>query len=416
MANVTKRIGLSLGADICWPICFEEILKRLDLAIDWRGDTLRFEVERVTIEPFDLRQPVRYDLVIDRLTHWYHTSREWIKKAIVLNDIYVFNNPWSVQSKEKHTTYCAMMRLGLPIPETWMLPPKAYEQTADLQPTLTRYAQLFDLGEIGRRIGYPLFMKPYDGGGWVGVTKIDDEAALRAAYEESGTKVMHLQAAVMPYDLFVRCIGLGPQTRVVNYDPRAPLHDRYRMDRDFLTPDAQIGARGHHAHDQRLLRLGLQLLRGAAEGRPLVPDRLRECLSRTRRSRRCTTTSRGWSRRTCAGRSSAPRPRGACGARSTGSRSSRSPATRAAVPGEARALRRDRARTPFGGRSSRTSAAKHLAHLDEVAAEFFASPAAQRCGPQEGDRALPGARGRARSPSSSSAGSSTGARARGHAG
>jgi hypothetical protein len=73
-------------------------------------------------------------------------------------------------------------------------------------------------------------MKPYDGGGWVGVTKIDDEA-LREAYEDSGTKLMHLQAGVIPYDRFVRCIGFGPQTRVVNYDPSAPLHDRYRWTR-----------------------------------------------------------------------------------------------------------------------------------------------------------------------------------------
>jgi hypothetical protein len=129
-----------------------------------------------------------------------------------------------------------MMRLGLKVPDTWMLPPKAYEQTADLQPTLTRYARFFDLGPIGARVGYPLFMKPYDGGGWVGVSKVDDEAQLRAAYESSGTKLMHLQAAVLPYERFVRCIGLGPQTRVVNYDPAAPLHDRYRMDRDFLDP------------------------------------------------------------------------------------------------------------------------------------------------------------------------------------
>lgn len=239
MAHLTRHIGLSLGADICWPICFEEILGRLKLAIPHEGDTLAFEVSRVTIEPFGLRQPVRYDLVIDRLTHWYHTSREWIKKAVVMNDTYVFNNPWSLQSNEKHTTYCAMMRLGLAVPDTWMLPPKAYEQTADLQPTLTQYARMFDLGEIGGTLGYPLFMKPYDGGGWVGVSKIDDEAQLRAAYESSGTKVMHLQAAVIPYDFFVRCIGLGPQTRAVNYDPSAPLHDRYRMDRGFVTPDAQ---------------------------------------------------------------------------------------------------------------------------------------------------------------------------------
>jgi hypothetical protein len=236
MSEITRRIGLSLGADLCWPACYENLLRRLDLRIPWGGDTLRFEVERVTIEPFDLRQPVKYDLVVDRLTHWYFTSREWIKKAVVMNDTYVFNNPWSIQANEKHTTYCAMMRLGMKVPDTWMVPPKSYEQTADLKPTLARYAKLFDLGQIGRKLGYPLFMKPYDGGGWVGVTKIDDEKALRAAYEDSGTKLMHLQAGVIPYDRFVRCIGFGPQTRVVNYDPSAPLHDRYRMDTDFITP------------------------------------------------------------------------------------------------------------------------------------------------------------------------------------
>ena len=58
-----------------------------------------------------------------------------------MDGLYVFNNPWSVQSMEKHTTYCAMMQLGMPIPETWMVPPKAYEPTPDLEPTLTRYAQ-----------------------------------------------------------------------------------------------------------------------------------------------------------------------------------------------------------------------------------------------------------------------------------
>ena len=237
MAEVTRRIGLSLGADICWPICYQEILQRLDLAIPWQGDTLRFEVERVTIEPFDLRQPCPYDLVIDRLTHWYHTTREWIKKAVMLDGLYVFNNPWSVQSMEKQTTYCAMMRLGIPIPDTWLVPPKSYDPKEDLQITLERYARMFDLGEIGRSLGYPLFMKPFDGGGWKGVSRIDDEQALRAAYEESGVFVMHLQGGIEPHDLFVRCIGLGPQTRMVRYDPQAPLHDRYTMSRGFLDPE-----------------------------------------------------------------------------------------------------------------------------------------------------------------------------------
>ncbi len=237
MANITRKIGLSLGADICWPICYEELLKKLNLKLPIDGNTVSFESSRVNIEPFDLRHGSNYDVVIDRLTHWYHTSREWIKTEILVNDLYVFNNPWSLQSMEKQTTYAAMMRLGFPVPDTWMIPPKGYEESSDLQPTLRRYAKLFDLGAIGDKIGYPLYMKPYDGGAWVGVTGIKNRQELLNAYESSGTRVMNLQKGVEPNDAFVRCVGLGPQFRLVNYDPGAPLHDRYQMDHDFLPAD-----------------------------------------------------------------------------------------------------------------------------------------------------------------------------------
>jgi hypothetical protein len=130
-----------------------------------------------------------------------------------------------------------MMHLGMPIPETWMIPPKSYEPTPDLAPTLKSYAKLFDLGAIGKSIGYPMFMKPYDGGGWRAVSRVADEAALRMRYEESGKGVMHLQAAVDGFDRFVRCIGLGPQTHLVRYVPDAPLHDRYSQDPPGLSDD-----------------------------------------------------------------------------------------------------------------------------------------------------------------------------------
>jgi hypothetical protein len=93
---------------------------------------------------------------------------------------------------------------------------------------------LFDLDVLGQQLGYPLFMKPYDGGAWVGVTKIDDAQQLHKAYDESGKRVMHLQRAVLPFDLFVRVVGVGPQTHVIRYDPSAPLHDRYKVDFDFV--------------------------------------------------------------------------------------------------------------------------------------------------------------------------------------
>lgn len=240
MAKNLKHIGLSLGADICWPIAYETLFEALTKdGLKVSGKTLDFAVERITIEPFSLQQPVKYDVVIDRLTHWYSTSREWIKKAILIDDLYVYNNPWSLQSNEKHTSYAAMLRLGLPVPETWMLPPKAYDPSDDLEATLTKYARMFNLDEIGDKIGYPLFMKPYHGGGWKGVTKIDNASELHRAYDASGTEVMNLQAAVLPHDFFVRNVGLGPQIRHVNYDPGAPLHDRYRQDINFLSAEDQ---------------------------------------------------------------------------------------------------------------------------------------------------------------------------------
>lgn len=243
----TARIGLSLGADICWPICYEALLGKLDLDIRLDGapgvgggsdgERVNVSCERVRIAPFELRQPVKYDVVIDRLTHWYSTSREWIKKGILMDDLYVYNNPWSLQSNEKHTSYAAMTRLGLPVPETWTLPPKSYDVADDLEETLRQYAEMFSLEDIGKQIGYPFFMKPFHGGGWKGVSRIDDLAALQKAYDESGTELMNLQAAVLPHDHFVRCVGLGPQIRKVDYNPGAPLHDRYGTAIGFLEPE-----------------------------------------------------------------------------------------------------------------------------------------------------------------------------------
>ena len=229
----TRRIGLSLGADLCWPAFYEDIISELGpLGVD--GEVIEFDVERISIEPFNLRQPARYDLVIDRLTPWYHTSREWIKKAILMDDVYVLNSPFTLQAMQKHTSYAAMLRLGLPIPKTWLIPPKEYSESPDLEFTLSRYAKLFDLDEIGESVGYPAYLKPYDGGAWEGVSRVENAQQLRDAYDSSGTRIMHLQQAVDPYDLFVRALGVGPQVNLMRYNPDAPLHQRYEVDFEFV--------------------------------------------------------------------------------------------------------------------------------------------------------------------------------------
>jgi len=229
-----RHIGLSLGADLCWPAAYEHLLHALDLHIEHGGERVSFDVERVTIHPFDLDYEPKYHVVIDRLTHWFATSREWLKKVAVMDDVYVLNNPWTLQSMEKHTSYAAMKRLGLPVPATYMIPPKDYRDEGDTRVTIGRYNRLFDLAAVGEKVGYPAFLKPYDGGGWVGVSRVTDAASLHRAYDKSGTRVHHLQAAVQGWDAFVRGVGMGPDVLLFRYDPDQPLHGRYVADPQVL--------------------------------------------------------------------------------------------------------------------------------------------------------------------------------------
>ena len=112
----------------------------------------------------------RHSLVIDRLAHWYYVPREWIKKVALMDGVYLLNNPFTFQAMEKHSAYCAMIRLGMKVPDTWLVPHKQPPADERFAYTAQRYNQPFDLAEVAGEIGYPLFMKPFDGGAWVGVS------------------------------------------------------------------------------------------------------------------------------------------------------------------------------------------------------------------------------------------------------
>jgi hypothetical protein len=236
-------IGLLLGTEEDWPGAFEAILSRLG-SVDYRGERHELASERVTNEPFDLRYRPRYALVIDRLAWWYHLPREWLKKISLMDDVYLLNNPFTFQAMEKHAAYCAMMRLGFRVPDTWLLPHKVppsggkwASATAKFEAMAARYNRPFDLEQIAGRIGYPLYMKPFDGGQWIGVTRIGDSDEIRARYDESGERLMHLQAAVEGFDVFVRSLTIGAETMSMFYDPSEPLHARYEVRHGFLEPE-----------------------------------------------------------------------------------------------------------------------------------------------------------------------------------
>jgi hypothetical protein len=227
-------IGLLLGTEEDWPAAFEEILLRLGPVQDADGSRHTFDCERITIEPFGLRDHPRYDLVIDRLAYWYYHPREWLKKVALMDGVYLLNSPFTFQSMEKHAAYCAMMRLGLKVPETVLVPYKNPLDNNRYAYTAARYNQEFDLDAIAEQIGYPLFMKPYDGGAWRGVSRIGSPEELHAAYDASGEMLMHLQKAV-DYDVFARSLSIGAETMVMHFQPDQPMHLRYAVDHSFLS-------------------------------------------------------------------------------------------------------------------------------------------------------------------------------------
>ncbi|MBP2329864.1 hypothetical protein JOF56_010249 [Kibdelosporangium banguiense] len=230
-------LGLLLGTEEDWPRAFEELVRRLGPVRAGNTEhTLR--TERITIEPFDLRAKPRYDLVIDRLAYWYYVPREWLKKIALMDDVYLLNSPFTFQSMEKHAAYCAMMRLGLKVPSTWLVPYKNPVDHAKYAYTASKYNRPFDLDAVAEQVGYPLFMKPYDGGAWRGVSRIGDADALHSAYDSSGEMLMHLQASVEGYDSFARSLTIGPDTMVMRFQPEKPMHERYAVQHGFLSEQA----------------------------------------------------------------------------------------------------------------------------------------------------------------------------------
>lgn len=236
------KIGLLLGDEDDWPSTIEALWRRMPRTFTIQGETYEIVMERVRIHPFNLRDTTSYHLIIDRLAYWHFNPREWLKKVALLNRVHLLNNPFTFQSMEKHTAYCVMIRLGLQIPDTWLIPAKRGPQGKKYEVTARRYHDLFDLKKIAAGMGYPLFLKPFDGGGWRGVTRVNNEHELMRAYDESGDMIMHLQQGLDNYEVFCRSLAIGPQVMNMHYDPSQPQHGRYKIEHGFLSPEKGVEA------------------------------------------------------------------------------------------------------------------------------------------------------------------------------
>jgi hypothetical protein len=164
-------IGLLLGTEEDWPCAFEELVRRLGAVRHPDGTPHTLRTERITIEPFELRDCPRYDLVIDRLAYWYYHPREWLKKVALDGRRVPAEQPVHVPVDGEargllRDDPARAQGAGHP---GWCR--RRTRWTTRAGRTSSKYNRAFDLDAIATRVGYPLFMKPFDGGAWVGVSR-----------------------------------------------------------------------------------------------------------------------------------------------------------------------------------------------------------------------------------------------------
>jgi len=87
-----------------------------------------------------------------------------------------------------------------------------------------------DWEAIFNYVTFPAYFKPFAGGGWKNVYKLESSDDFFKAYSETGQLVMMLQEEVV-FDDYYRCYCLGgSEVRIMQYEPRNPHHLRYVTD------------------------------------------------------------------------------------------------------------------------------------------------------------------------------------------
>ena len=198
-----------------------------------RGDVV---AEYITLDGVKYDDPPKYDLVIDRISHEVPFYRATLKR-MALEGTIIINNPFWWSADDKFFNYSLGKKLGVAIPKTVLLPQKDYIEGI-VSESLRNLEFPLDWQGIIDYVGLPAFMKPFDGGGWKNVSKINSLEELWLEYDKTSTLCMTLQESI-EFEQFVRCYCVGQQeVMIMAYDPRKPYlsGEQYVHDPNYLAP------------------------------------------------------------------------------------------------------------------------------------------------------------------------------------
>lgn len=212
-----KKIGILFGQETTFPPAFVEKVN----SKNEKGITAEF----VKIDKVVQGEPSGYDVIIDRISQDVPFYRAFLKNA-ALNGTAVINNPFWWSADEKFFNNALMTKLDVAVPKTVLLPSNQHPDDTNAN-SFRNLDYPLNWDAMFSYVGFPAYFKPFAGGGWKNVYRLESPDDFFKAYNETGQLVMMLQEEINFTEYF-RCYCLDRKdVHLMRYDPKQPHHLRY---------------------------------------------------------------------------------------------------------------------------------------------------------------------------------------------
>jgi glutathione synthase/RimK-type ligase-like ATP-grasp enzyme len=214
---MAKIIGVLHGKERSFP---EALVKRIN-----EKKIKGISAAPVKIDKVIQGDPSGYAVIIDRISQDVPFYRAFLKNAAISGTA-VINNPFWWSADEKFFNNALATKIGVPVPKTVILPSRELPDDTSAE-SFSNLTYPLDWKGIFDYVGFPAYMKPFAGGGWKNVYRLNDMDEFFERHAETGQLVMLLQEEIV-FDEYYRCYCIGRKhVRIMPYEPRNPHHLRY---------------------------------------------------------------------------------------------------------------------------------------------------------------------------------------------
>jgi len=215
-----KKIGILYGKERSFPEAIIDCINKKNI----KG----IKAESVLIDKVVQGESTEYAVIIDRISQDVPFYRAYLKNAALCGTA-VINNPFWWSADEKFFNNCLATKINVPVPKTVILPSRDLPDDTSNE-SFANLSYPLDWDGIFKYVGFPAYMKPFAGGGWKNVYRLENIEDFFDKHSETKQLVMLLQEEI-EFDEYYRCYCIGGKyVRIMPYEPRNPHHLRYVAD------------------------------------------------------------------------------------------------------------------------------------------------------------------------------------------